>query len=99
MNKAIIFDIQHGSVVDGPGMRTTFFSKVVILGVAGVTIPKVSLSKNSNVYKENASVVEDVKTLTETIQISYVIMTREKFAEKNTLLMKFLKKSYAINVL
>ena len=44
MNKAIIFDIQHGSVVDGPGMRTTFFSKVVILG--GVTIPKVSLSKN-----------------------------------------------------
>ena len=46
MNKAIIFDIQHGSVVDGPGMRTTCFSKVVILGVAGVTIPKVSLSKN-----------------------------------------------------
>ena len=46
MNKAIIFDIQHGSVVDGPGMRTTFFSKVVVLGVAGVTIPKVSLSKN-----------------------------------------------------
>ena len=42
MNKAIIFDIQHGSVVDGPGMRTTFFSKVVILGVAGVTIPKVN---------------------------------------------------------
>ena len=36
--------------------------------------------------------MEDVKTLTETIQISYVIMTREKFAEKNTLLMKFFEK-------
>ena len=46
MNKAIIFDIQHGSVVDGPGMRTTFFQGCV-LGVAGVTIPKVSLSKTN----------------------------------------------------
>ena len=72
-------------------MRTTFFSKVVILGVAGVHNPESqSFEKQVMLYKENASVVED-KTLTETIQISYVIMTREKFAEKNTLLMKFLK--------
>ena len=35
-----LFDIQRGSFVDGPGIRTTVFSKAVISAAAGVITPR-----------------------------------------------------------
>ena len=42
MEKATIFDIQRNSFVDGPGIRTTVFLRVVTLNADGVTTPKVN---------------------------------------------------------
>ena len=53
MNKAIIFDIQHGSVVDGPGMRTTFFFKGCNLRCSWCHNPESqSFEKQVMLYKE-----------------------------------------------
>lgn len=41
-----LFDIQRGSLVDGPGIRTTVFLKAVTFAVRGVTIRKVNQLKN-----------------------------------------------------
>lgn len=41
--KATIFDIERNSFVDGPGIRTTVFSRVVICVVLGVITPKVGI--------------------------------------------------------
>ena len=53
MNKAIIFDIQHGSVVDGPGMRTTVFFKGCNLRCSWCHNPESqSFEKQVMFYKE-----------------------------------------------
>lgn len=53
MNSAMIFDIQHGSVVDGPGMRTTVFFKGCNLRCSWCHNPESqSFEKQIMFYKE-----------------------------------------------
>ena len=50
-----IFNIQRGCTKDGPGIRTTVFSKAVCCDVNGVTIPNLLyLRRNSLLRGKNA---------------------------------------------
>ena len=97
--KAIIFDIERNSYVDGPGIRTTVFFKGCNLKCKWCHKPE-----SQNIHKEilftriNVQAAIDVKTLHLMMRNFSVIMMQKKSAEKNILLTKFLKRLLRIKV-